>query len=166
MLLVDPRIGSKGRERNRRFEETFKQRHGCARTTWYRRNSPKAAAKQRASDKRRYQKRRIDPVYLLKQKLRAAHYAKGLKDAAYAAYGGYVCLCCGETQHAFLSLDHVNGDGRQHRKEVGGCGSGSRLYLWLKRHGYPAGMFQVLCMNCNFAKGHFGVCPHQEALCF
>lgn len=25
---------------------------------------------------------------------------------------------------------------------------------------YPAG-FRLLCMNCNFAIGHFGSCPHQ-----
>jgi hypothetical protein len=29
--------------------------------------------------------------------------------------------------------------------------------------GYPKDNFQLLCMNCNFAKGHRGECPHQTA---
>jgi hypothetical protein len=80
-----------------------------------------------------------------------------LKDAAYAAYGGYTCACCGETTKAFLTIDHVNNDGAEHRKTV----SPSRLYTWLRNHQYPEG-FQVLCMNCNFGKArNGGVCPHQ-----
>jgi hypothetical protein len=37
--------------------------------------------------------------------------------------------------------------------------SGTHLYLWLKQNNYPPG-FRVLCMNCNFAIGHSGYCPH------
>jgi len=82
-----------------------------------------------------------------------------LKDAAYAAYGGYRCKCCGETLEAFLSLDHVNNDGAAHRKQT----DRRKLYKWLQREGYPPG-FQVLCMNCNFGKArNGGVCPHQAA---
>lgn len=33
------------------------------------------------------------------------------------------------------------------------------MYRWLRNHGYPLG-FRVLCMNCNFALGKFGYCPH------
>jgi hypothetical protein len=56
----------------------------------------------------------------------------------------------------FLSIDHVDGGGYQHRKQLKDDG----LYRWLKRNKYPTG-FQVLCMNCNVAKGHFGQCPHE-----
>ncbi len=38
---------------------------------------------------------------------------------------------------------------------------GSVLYSWLKKQGYPPG-FQVLCHNCNLAKGYYGACPHQN----
>lgn len=37
--------------------------------------------------------------------------------------------------------------------------AGSRFYVWLKKNNYPPG-FQILCYNCNCAKGHFGYCPH------
>lgn len=83
-----------------------------------------------------------------------------LKDAAYAAYGGYVCACCGETEKAFLTIDHVNNDGAKHRREV----DRRKIYKWLARNGYPND-FQVLCMNCNFGKArNGGVCPHQTSL--
>lgn len=81
-----------------------------------------------------------------------------LKDAAYAAYDGYRCKCCGETTEAFLSIDHINNDGNEHRKTM----DRRKIYKWLKQQGYPEG-FQVLCMNCNFGKArNGGVCPHQD----
>jgi hypothetical protein len=74
-------------------------------------------------------------------------------------YGGR-CACCGESQYEFLSIDHINNDGAEHRREVG---RGASICRWLKKNNYPAG-FQVLCMNCNCAKGWYGMCPHQTRL--
>ncbi len=73
-------------------------------------------------------------------------------------YGGNppTCKCCGESQIEFLSIDHVNGGGNQHRKELG---HGVHFDKWLIDNGYPEG-FQVLCHNCNLAKGYYGYCPH------
>ena len=80
-----------------------------------------------------------------------------LKKAAYEAYGGNVCNCCGETEPAFLQIDHVNNDGKAHRESIGA----KSLYQWLKVNGYPPG-FQILCANCNFGKRiNGGVCPHK-----
>ena len=82
-----------------------------------------------------------------------------LKDAAYAAYGGYRCTCCGETIVPFLSIDHVDNDGAKHRQTI----DRRKLYKWLQRNGYPPG-FQILCMNCNFGKArNGGVCPHKTS---
>jgi hypothetical protein len=76
-----------------------------------------------------------------------------LKLEVFAHYGSE-CACCGENLVDFLSIDHIGGyDGSSPRK-------GAFLYRWLKRNAYPAG-FRLLCMNCNFAIGHFGSCPHQ-----
>lgn len=84
-----------------------------------------------------------------------------LKDEVYANYGGYICACCGETEPLFLSVDHINNDGYQHRKQ-GVHGSGVRLYQWLKRNKWPQG-FQILCMNCQHGKArNHGVCPHKQ----
>lgn len=76
------------------------------------------------------------------------------------AYGGCVCKCCGEKEVAFLTLDHINGGGRQHRSVLRKQKTAD-IYSWLKQENYPPG-FQVLCMNCNWAKGKYGVCPHKQ----
>jgi hypothetical protein len=62
----------------------------------------------------------------------------------------------------FLTIDHVNNDGREHRLRTPSQGAGDGLISFLKRSGYPDG-FQVLCFNCNWAKGRYGgVCPHSK----
>ena len=94
-----------------------------------------------------------------RRKRREAHRRTKLK--VLEAYGGCKCACCGETHMEFMTIDHINGGGEKHRKELIAQGrSGNPLYGWLIRNKFPAG-FRVLCMNCNFAIGHFGVCPHE-----
>ena len=56
------------------------------------------------------------------------------------------CAKCGEARLAALSIDHINDDGAEHRRQIK-----SFSYWWLKREGYPEG-FQVLCMNCQWIK--------------
>lgn len=70
---------------------------------------------------------------------------------------GSNCRCCGETEICFLAIDHINGGGNKHRKEVG---IGFNFYMWLINNNFPEG-FQVLCHNCNYAKYSLGICPHQ-----
>ena len=84
---------------------------------------------------------------------------KRLRAQVIEAYGGR-CACCGETTPEFLSVDHINNDGGQHRRN--GL-SGPRFYRWLKATGFPKDAFTLLCFNCNCAKGFFGGCPHQRA---
>ncbi len=81
-----------------------------------------------------------------------------LKIDVFEYYGGCVCKCCGEDEIKFLTLDHTNGGGNNHRKEIGNKG-GYAMYLWVKKNNYPKG-YRVLCMNCNLAIGAYGVCPH------
>ncbi len=96
-------------------------------------------------------------------------YYQKLKDEIFAAYGGcanngYVCACCGVTHKEFLSIDHTEGNGAAHRMKVNGDPrNGKNFYYWLKNNGFPPG-FRVLCMNCNFALGHHGFCPHNNGL--
>lgn len=66
------------------------------------------------------------------------------------------CECCGETIIDFLTMDHINNDGAEHRKKVG-----NGLYSWLKKNNYPEG-YRVLCFNCNCGRSiNNGVCPHK-----
>jgi hypothetical protein len=75
-------------------------------------------------------------------------------------YSGIVpkCACCGIEQYEFLSLDHINGGGYKHRKEIGNFGR--NFYKWIIKNNFPSG-FRVLCHNCNLAKGFYGKCPHE-----
>lgn len=74
----------------------------------------------------------------------------------YAGSDKPICNCCKETTYQFLALDHIYGGGTQHREA-----SGSKYIMSaLISEGFPEG-YQVLCHNCNQAKGFYGKCPHQ-----
>lgn len=73
-------------------------------------------------------------------------------------YGGK-CACCGEEYVEFLTLDHVYGGGCKERRKT------DMRTTWLHAIKiYGNGEFQLLCMNCNWAKGKYGNCPHQQQL--
>lgn len=83
---------------------------------------------------------------------------RSIKIEALQRYGGK-CFCCSEFIVQFLSLDHIEGNGNQHREMTGTVG-GVQFYRWLKRHGWPEG-FQVSCHNCNLGRHiNGGICPH------
>ena len=79
-----------------------------------------------------------------------------LRDEILTAYGG-CCACCGEATPEFLTIDHIHNNGAEHRRLVPAA---KNLYQLLRREGFPKEDYQLLCMNCNFAKGKYGVCPH------
>ncbi len=71
---------------------------------------------------------------------------------------GNKCECCGENNIEFLAIDHINGGGLHHRKEI--ASKNMNIFEWLIKNNYPHG-FRVLCHNCNSSHGHYGYCPHQ-----
>lgn len=117
----------------------------------------RANNKERTAEQRRtYKKRNWDTV---SERLRLNKVAARLKDKVMAidhySQGKNECACCKEKGVPFLTIDHVKGGGHQHRKEV-------RLYYlptWLRIRSYPTG-YQILCFNCNLAKGSKPECPH------
>jgi hypothetical protein len=89
--------------------------------------------------------------------------AKKVKMVVLTTYGGNPpkCACCGETAISFLTIDHINGDGNKHREQIwkelkqlkkNRKRHGVDFYKWLINNHFPEG-FQVLCANCNMAKG-------------
>lgn len=84
-----------------------------------------------------------------------------LRKDVFSAYGGYKCACCGETEPLFLTIDHIENNGAEMRRNGTHSRGGTHFYQWLRKSGYPNG-FQVLCMNCNLGKHrNGGVCPHK-----
>lgn len=88
---------------------------------------------------------------------RHREYKAKKKLIVFEAYGNK-CACCGENQKEFLTIDHVNGGGHVHRERVG-----TNVYLDIIREGFPT-TYQLLCFNCNCAKGIYGACPHNIKL--
>ena len=86
------------------------------------------------------------------------------KIACLRAYGGRnpACACCGEADDRFLTIDHVNNDGKAHRAAIDT--QRIRFYLFLKKANFPNDPpLQVLCFNCNLGKRvNRGVCPHKD----
>jgi hypothetical protein len=76
--------------------------------------------------------------------------------AAIFAHYGQLCKCCGITEPEFLTIDHVHNDGAEHRRQIGG----RDIYGWIVKAGFPDWV-QILCANCNGAKGRTGICPHE-----
>lgn len=69
-------------------------------------------------------------------------------------YGGR-CSCCGERRSEFLTVEHVNGQ-KKIKKET----SYSAYSNAIKE--YPSKNYDILCVNCNHARGRYGVCPHEK----
>lgn len=108
----------------------------------------------------REQSQKYREKYTEEIKIKIKNRTQKIKDEVFEHYGGYKCACCGETTKKFLSLDHINGGGNKSRRQTGG--GGVNTYLWIKRNNFLPG-FQVLCFNCN--QGRYlngGICPHKE----
>ena len=80
-----------------------------------------------------------------------------LKEKVFDALGR-VCSCCGESEPAFLTLDHVGGGGKEHRKKLSKYNALYRDVL----ASVDSGKYRILCMNCNWAIRFGKQCPHQS----
>ena len=75
---------------------------------------------------------------------------------------GHKCFCCGENHFELLTIDHINGGGNKHRKELhSGKNDSYNLYKWLIKNNFPK-EFRILCFNCNISRGLYGYCPHKN----
>lgn len=59
---------------------------------------------------------------------------------------GRSCAFCNQQAFVFMTIDHIDGGGRQHRKIIG-----NNVYRWLIKENFPAG-YRTLCWNCNSAR--------------
>ena len=121
-----------------------------------------------------YHRFKKNSVALAKYRLSIRARNQELKLAAFDAYGGRACVCCGDKHTEFLTIDHIVPVSASKLKERRRSRVGERkrpepknhldrgqgLYRWLRRNEYPSG-FRVLCMNCNWARGKLGQCPHE-----
>lgn len=83
------------------------------------------------------------------------------KQDVVAGYGG-ACVCCGETEIRFLTIDHIDKDGKKERAEK--FKNSHVLYRWLIKNGFPKDRYRLMCMNCNWAIRYGNACPHQRPI--
>ena len=149
-----PEQKAKNAERMRQYRAENPEAAAEASKRWYDSHPGKGAARARE-----YRLRNKDVVNASSRRARLRR-----KTAAMDAYGGK-CACCGEDNLIFLTIDHINNNGIEHRKAImpnaPHSASGDVTYRWLKDNGYPEG-FQCLCFNCNSGRAiNGGICPHQ-----
>ena len=93
------------------------------------------------------------------------HYSKYISNSNIPC-----CNCCGENSHVdFLTIDHIAGKNQMDSEpkliKLGYSSKlkGKGLINWIIENNYPKG-FQILCHNCNVAKGLIGndnTCTHE-----
>ncbi|HZG54134.1 MAG TPA: hypothetical protein VEZ40_18675 [Pyrinomonadaceae bacterium] len=79
-----------------------------------------------------------------------------IEAISYYSNGQNLCACCGENHLEFLTVDHIDGGGTAHKKQIY-----HHTYRWLRKYKYPSG-FRVLCFNCNLGRAIKGYCPHER----
>ena len=71
------------------------------------------------------------------------------------------CMCpgCCVDNVRVLCLDHINGGGTKHRKEV--SRSNASYWRWFIKNNFPDG-YRILCHNCNHSYAVYGECLHDQ----
>jgi len=100
---------------------------------------------------------------------RSSEAAQKVRTQVIEHYGGK-CSCpgCSETNPGFLTIDHPEDDGADHRREIAGDRDrqwgGTPFYRWIIRNGFPTSL-RLMCFNCNCGRQrNGGVCPHLAPL--
>lgn len=101
--------------------------------------------------------RAADPTFKAREAAQTRENYRRLRIRLFAGYGG-ACSCCGEREHDFLELDHVNGGGKRHYASKAPVS----IYREIIAAGFPP-EYRVLCANCNRGRQrNGGICPHQD----
>ena len=113
---------------------------------WYHEHKEERKTQNRAYWRRFYSAHReirLEKVKEGRQKVK-------LEVLTYYGNGKLACVKCGFTDIRALTIDHIDGGGHQHLKEIKHH-QGTNFYYWLKKQNYPEG-YQTLCANCQFIK--------------
>ena len=129
----NPQIGERDREASRLYRQKHPER-------------------QRAAE-RRWQAAHRDHFLEIHRRRREVN-----RNAVLDHYG-HSCACCGSMDR--LGIDHIDGDGKEHRAEIG-VRTGTEMNSWLVKSGFPEG-FQTLCGPCNTSKGRGERCRLDHA---
>src|SRR3989344_4571886 len=80
---------------------------------------------------------------------------------------GWICVCCGENEPKFMTIDHIYNDGYLDKMKYGRKRkliSKDLYYKIIFVEKFPVNRSQSLCHNCQFGKWDGRICPHQEKI--
>jgi hypothetical protein len=134
-----------------------------------RKNADLQTPEYKARKKMRYQNMGYNTdkhvIYVTNRLNILSHYSKHISNSNIPC-----CNCCGENSHVdFLAIDHIAGKNQMDSEpkliKLGYSSKlkGKGLINWIMENNYPKG-FQILCHNCNVAKGLIGnnnICTHE-----
>lgn len=125
---------------NYRLNNSEKVQKRCRQ--WYRRNIEKCRhkAKLRMTKYRQKNREQINK--------KVAEWRLRVKLEIFDNYGGRKCCLCNECRIGALHVDHIDGNGLEHRRSIN-CLGGVEFYQWIRKNNFPPG-FRVLCSNCNY----------------
>jgi hypothetical protein len=136
-------------QRRKEWQKKYREKNKDNRKEYYKKNRKSILKKYRVYDKKRMATKEwkdYHKKYYENNKEYFKEYMAGVhieeKRKVFEHYGNK-CVLCGQDNKDFLTIDHINGGGNEHRKEVG-----SNIYYWLVKNDFPEG-FRVLCYNCN-----------------
>lgn len=128
-------------------------------SSWYQKNRERILAKRRlyvvqnreaVSDYNKTYYEEVVKQDLPKLHAQASSSRAKLKKTVFGKLGG--SCPCGEQEHDFLVVDHVNDDGAEHRRLLRASGLSSASIYREIRDGKETRKYQLLCWNCNFKK--------------
>lgn len=93
---------------------------------------------------------------IVKKKEYQKKYIKETKLKFLDMYGN-ACVCCGETIPDLLTIEHKLGQIRK-TKETGTVAYRKAIQK------YSPDLYEILCWNCNCARGQLGYCPHNPTI--
>jgi len=105
-------------------------------------------------NKIKFAKKSLDYYYRIREKNIMSR--KERKMEVINGYDGK-CVCCGEANWEFLTVDHIKNDGAEERKKM----TGNQFYEYIIKNNFPK-KYRLLCSNCNWSRGTYGYCPHEK----
>lgn len=139
------------RESSRRFRKENKEKINKWSRKWYAAHREEERERHRKGyitrrEQHREYNRKYNQTHRKEMIERNRKWYISSKERVYAHYGN-VCIGCGETDPVVLTVDHINGGGSKHRKNLGAAS----IYSWLWKNNFPEG-YRILCMNCQFRR--------------
>ena len=126
-------------ERNQRYRELHK-------------DDPEYKARIKANARKHYLKyqERMKADSSRRQRDRRASYREQVIKKF--SNGSMSCAKCGENRPYVLTVDHIHGGGKRHRKDIFSVTKNyTQVYSWLLKNGSLED-YQILCMNCQWEK--------------